>query len=161
MPVTFTRTGARRYGIEAAPAGGPVMRMIVAPGWDPALPHDLAHLLVERAAGLRLGVFGQLAAGGDAGTFHAVPHPRDPLPHRRRSARLGKLGAEDMGRSEELAGALLLAFHGAGGTPGAAARAALGDLAAPLLEEARAVAVRWRAVPVGGSLTLDWPPRRR
>jgi hypothetical protein len=41
-----------------------------APGYDELMPHDLLHLVVEAQLGLRRGVFGQLAAGGDAGTFH-------------------------------------------------------------------------------------------
>jgi len=41
-----------------------------APGYDPLVPHDLLHLVVEARLGLTRGVFGQLAAGGDAGTFH-------------------------------------------------------------------------------------------
>src|SRR3546814_20442724 len=41
-----------------------------APGFDPDLPHDMVHFVVEAALGLKMGVFGQIAAGGDAGSFH-------------------------------------------------------------------------------------------
>jgi len=41
-----------------------------APGYDKLIPHDMMHLVVESQLGLSRGVFGQLAAGGDAGTFH-------------------------------------------------------------------------------------------
>jgi len=41
-----------------------------APGYNPLVPHDLLHLVVEARLGLTRGIFGQLAAGGDAGTFH-------------------------------------------------------------------------------------------
>src|SRR5215207_3500274 len=44
-----------------------------APGYDARIPHDLLHLVVEAKLGLTRGVFGQLAAGGDAGTFHLTP----------------------------------------------------------------------------------------
>jgi hypothetical protein len=40
-----------------------------APGYDPLMPHDMMHLVVEAQLGLDGGVFGQLAAGGNAGTF--------------------------------------------------------------------------------------------
>jgi hypothetical protein len=40
-----------------------------APGYDPLVPHDLLHMVVEAELGLTKGVFGQLASGGDAGTF--------------------------------------------------------------------------------------------
>ena len=44
-----------------------------APGYDPLLPHDIMHMAVEAGLGLKLGVFGQLAAGGLAGSFRIVP----------------------------------------------------------------------------------------
>jgi hypothetical protein len=44
--------------------------MSPAPGYDPLVPHDMMHLVVEAQLGLTRGIFGQLAAGGDAGTFH-------------------------------------------------------------------------------------------
>ncbi len=45
-----------------------------APGYDLSMPHDLMHMIVEAQLGLRRGIFGQLAAGGTAGTF-AMPIP--------------------------------------------------------------------------------------
>jgi hypothetical protein len=47
-----------------------------APGYDARMPHDLLHLVVEAQLGLTRGVFGQLAAGGDAGTFHPSFQPQ-------------------------------------------------------------------------------------
>jgi len=44
--------------------------MSPAPGYDQMMPHDLIHLVVEARLGLTRAVFGQLAEGGDAGTFH-------------------------------------------------------------------------------------------
>jgi hypothetical protein len=44
--------------------------MSPAPGYDQLMPHDMMHLVVEARLGLTRGVFGQLAEGGDAGTFH-------------------------------------------------------------------------------------------
>ena len=72
MRVTFTRTGERRYGVSIA---GPDLKptyMDPAPGYDPLLPHDMAHFVVENTLGLMGGVFGQLAQGGTAGTFQAI-----------------------------------------------------------------------------------------
>ncbi len=69
MDVAFRRTGARRYAVEARPERHPKLIMDPAPGFEPYLPHDLVHLVVEEALGLRNGIFGQLADGGDAGTF--------------------------------------------------------------------------------------------
>src|SRR5215203_1276985 len=70
MIVAFRRTGQRKYAVEAQRSGFPDVEMNPAPGFDPLMPHDLMHLVVEAQLGLRQGIFGQLAAGGDAGTFH-------------------------------------------------------------------------------------------
>jgi hypothetical protein len=40
-----------------------------APGYDPLMPHDMMHLVVEAQLGLTRAIFGQLASGGSAGTF--------------------------------------------------------------------------------------------
>jgi len=70
MILVFRRTGQRRYAIEAQRLGFPDLVMNPAPGYDPLIPHDMMHLVVEAQLGLTRGVFGQLAAGGNAGTFH-------------------------------------------------------------------------------------------
>jgi hypothetical protein len=78
-----------------------------APGFDPLIPHDLMHLVVESELGLRRGIFGQIANGGTAGTFH-VQTPdkktRDASRLRRRTAKRGEklllAGREDCARSE-------------------------------------------------------------
>jgi hypothetical protein len=70
MILVFRRTGQRRYAVEAQRAGFPVLEMNPAPGYDPLMPHDLMHLVVEAQLRLRRGIFGQLASGGDAGSFH-------------------------------------------------------------------------------------------
>ena len=70
MIVVFRRTGQRRYAVEVQRPGFPDVVMNPAPGFDSLIPHDMMHLVVEAQLGLTRGVFGQLAAGGDAGTFH-------------------------------------------------------------------------------------------
>ncbi len=72
MIVTFTRTGERRYRVSVEGPGVIASSMEPAPGYDPLLPHDMAHFVVENELGILGGVFGQLASGGTAGTFH--PH---------------------------------------------------------------------------------------
>lgn len=62
--------------MEAKRETFPDVEMNPAPGYDPLLPHDLMHLVVEAQLGLTRGVFGQLAAGGDAGTFHSIFDPK-------------------------------------------------------------------------------------
>jgi hypothetical protein len=77
MILVFRRTGQRRYAIEAERAPFPDVEMNPAPGYDGWMPHDLLHLVVEAQLGLTRGVFGQLAAGGDAGTFHPSFKPQE------------------------------------------------------------------------------------
>ena len=79
-----SRTGFLAWGhgghlLEVRPAGGTACRSPAPrrPTWSctqrPATtttwPHDLVHFFVEQHFGLRDGIFGQLAAGGDAHTF--------------------------------------------------------------------------------------------
>ena len=65
-----------------------------APGFDALMPHDMLHFLVEQELDLRKGIFGQLALGGTAGTFHTVSSEktanRAESRYRRENARRGK-----------------------------------------------------------------------
>jgi hypothetical protein len=72
MIVIFQRTGQRRYSIRVKRPQMVDLVMDPAPGYDPLMPHDLLHLVVESQLGLTMGVFGQLAAGGTAGSFRPV-----------------------------------------------------------------------------------------
>ena len=102
MAVTFMRTGERRYAVRAAVEGGPVVEMSPAPGYDPMVPHDLQHFIVERALGIEGGVFGQLAAGGTAGTFHVIGTGGNSREGRKRAGKQAKLtfDRDDSARSE-------------------------------------------------------------
>ena len=105
MFVTFVRTGERRYAVRAAVEGKAVVEMSPAPGYDPMVPHDLQHFIVERALGIEGAVFGQLAAGGTAGTFHVVTtggSPRRARQGRKRAGKQAKLTfhRDDPARSE-------------------------------------------------------------
>jgi hypothetical protein len=72
MLVTFTRTGERRYSVRATIDGAGVVQMDQAPGFDPLMPHDLQHFIVEKYLQIQGGIFGRIAAGGTAKTFHAI-----------------------------------------------------------------------------------------
>jgi hypothetical protein len=103
MILVFRRIGQRRYAVEAKRAPFPDVEMNPAPGYDERMPHDLMHLVVEAQLGLKRGVFGQLAAGGDAGTFHPSLKPNESLREaarvRRRLKTRGKTLLRD-GRDE-------------------------------------------------------------
>ncbi len=66
MEVEFRRTGARRYSVTVYREDLPPFEF-GGPGYDPLMPHDLQHMIVESELGLRRGIFGFLAAGGEAG----------------------------------------------------------------------------------------------
>ncbi|MGH6632149.1 hypothetical protein [Sphingopyxis sp.] len=87
MKVHFIRSGARRYGMRIERTNAPVLVMDPAPGFDPDLPHDMVHFVVEAALGLKTGVFGQIAAGGDAGSFHVEARGALSAKERQRAAR--------------------------------------------------------------------------
>jgi len=139
---------------------GPRLVPRAAPGYDDLMPHDLAHYLVEEAFGIPLGVFGQLAAGG-AGVF--TPAAADRTARVRRSERrIAVAGRSDMGRSERLVHLCVSEWKRRSGLLAALpAGVDAGPVTAPELDRAVArleqVSRRWRVLPVGGSLTLEWP----
>jgi hypothetical protein len=99
--VTFTRQTECRYGVDVSRDSGPPARLRVVKLDAESLPREIKHFLVEREFGLKLGIFGQLAAGGDAGRFWAAPADRDSrLAHL--SHRLQVTGRGDLGRSVAL-----------------------------------------------------------
>ena len=69
MILVFRRTDQQRYAVEVQRPGLPDLEMNPAPGYDSLMPHDMMHLVVEAQLGLTRGIFGQLASGGNAGTF--------------------------------------------------------------------------------------------
>ena len=70
----------------------------------PTVPHDLVHFVVEEQAELSLGIYGQVAAGGEVGGFFRPdPGDRHKAADQRRSRRLGSAGGADVGMSERLA----------------------------------------------------------
>ena len=89
MSVTFIRTGGRRYAVRADIDGAESVQMDQAPGFDPLMPHDLQHFIVEKCLRIKGGIFGRLAAGGTAKTFHATVDggsPREASRIRRKQA---------------------------------------------------------------------------
>jgi len=72
MSVTFIRTGERRYAVRATIDGTQTVQMEQAPGFDPLMPHDLQHFIVEKCLDIEGGIFGRLAAGGTAKTFDSL-----------------------------------------------------------------------------------------
>jgi hypothetical protein len=73
-----------------------------AAGYSDLIPHDAVHFVVEDEFDLRQRIFGQIAAGGNAGTFVPTEEPRTKAWARQVERRNRSTGG-DMGRSEDLA----------------------------------------------------------
>lgn len=147
MSVSFRRTGPRAYAVEVRRPGQATRVMDPAPGFDPLIPHDLLHLVVEDELGLLGGIFGQLARGGTAGTFFARPsadfahesapsaranstvNRRTRARERRRTVRRGRAllaqGRDDAARSERATFLCMYEWFARSGDPQQRARAAV------------------------------------
>jgi hypothetical protein len=132
----FRKTRRRGYAVEIARERHEDLTMNPAPGYVDLLPHDLVHLLVELHWGLRDGIYGELATGGNAGTFRLA----DARPERGRSDPT-KSGRNDRReRRSELARKTRC--------QPTRSRAALA--------EAESLSARWRQVQIGDAMTLEW-----
>ena len=172
MEVEFRRTGDRQYAVAIKLLGRPTLEMNPAPGFDARMPHDLIHFVVERELGIRHGIFGQLAAGGTAGTFHAnadggVPR-REAARQRRALAKRGEKlllqGSADSAKSERAADVCRRAW---------VARTASGEFTvtdempysaveiARVCEALDELSAAWANLAIGQALTLYWPAAGR
>jgi hypothetical protein len=170
--VTFTRQTGFRYGVDVIRESGPPARLRVVKLDAEWLPREIAHFLVEREFGLKLGIFGQLAAGGDAGRFWAKPADRDMrLAHL--SHRLQVTGRGDLGRSVALVAWCTAAWEietgrrsaGSGDTQRFVEPWPLLDVAALPCEQVAgavqclaATSVAWNDLHAGQRVSFDWPP---
>jgi len=169
VQVAFRRTGERRYAVDVRRERYPDLTMDPAPGYQDELPHDLVHFLVERHWGLRDGIFGQVAGGGNAWTFRLAPSDGRVTRETRRRARRVRVGnrsgGRDIERSELLAQVVHERWHARRPGVGLPARheAALAESGATeaeiqaWLDLAEGFVRDWQATPVGGTVTYEWP----
>jgi len=164
MQVRFERTAHRRYAVAVLRTRHGNLRLDPAPGYSDLIPHDLVHFVVEDEFGLRQGIFGQIAAGGNAGTFVPTEELRTKAWARHVERRNRSTGG-DMGRSEDLAAQVYPRWlRHSGHLPGShyvRQDPPPTDLTATDLDQAfkrlDALSQRWRALEVGGSVTVGWP----
>jgi hypothetical protein len=168
MEVTFTKEAGRRYVVTVVRERGPRLVPRQAPGYDDYLPHDAVHFIAEAEARLSGGVFGRVSAGQSN-----IFWPADPGEKRRQARREAKRrpsAAEraDMGRSEDLAAVCQVLWQLRSGRrhepPLWLSSVPPEMLKSPLVEgilgRLDEFAARWRALQVGGSVTLAWPQDR-
>jgi hypothetical protein len=132
------------------------------------LPHDLVHFTVERAFGMADGIWGAIAAGA---VFRSMSHHGGRRrPHAaERSAALIRANRGRLQRAELIGGFVERIAAMRDPTPAQVRSLAAGYLAtlpdsdvdlilaATAAAALRAMADRWRALPIGGELTVDWP----
>lgn len=141
MKVTFVKKGSRRYSVEVNRDRYPDLWCGTI-GYDDSLPHDLLHFVAEAEYGLDGGVFGDLAAGGNARIFQSYDQELTAKLWRKQRIRQARLS--DGRRSEQLAWELEQRWR-------------TRTLPAGLQQQLDDLAERWQTLQVGGSLTLEWP----
>ena len=188
MRIELRRTGPRRYALTIHREGLPPHEF-AAPGYDPILPHDLVHFIVESELGLEHGIFGFYAAGGDAGPSpHLVAgeKPREAARRRAKAARrdrglLRRGGRDDGDRSERAAYVCTYEWLRRSPDPARRARAATmadgvrvtldgmaDDERRSFSEEGLArvcarmdeLGAAWSRLQVGESIAVEWTMRR-
>ena len=186
MRVDFCKTGRRTYAVKICRDQSRLLEMNPAPGFDAEMPHDLLHLIVESELGLRRGIFGQLAAGGSAGTFMeqspSLQPSRQSSRNRRRAVRRGEKlrieGRDEAAQSERATCLCLYEWlaHSASidrqrrakemASTAAYIRAiqpttdkqALSETVLHrVLERLDQLSARWKALEISESLIVEWP----
>jgi len=189
MEVQFHRTGERRYAVRIYRKDQSSLEMNPAPGFDPMMPHDLLHLVVESELNLRNGIFGQIAAGGNAGTFHPIPsndeNHRQAARRRRQIAKRGdkllRAGRRESAQSEHATyiclrewlarstdpGRRKLAFQMASQAkqnknlqPEAGSDALGKDILDRICAKLDDLSARWASLSIGGSISVEWPEQK-
>src|SRR5215211_8369519 len=174
MTLVFRRTGQRRYAVEAQRSGFPDVQMNPAPGYDALMPHDMMHLVVEAQLGLTRAVFGQLAAGGDAGTFHVCLKSGDSAREisrtrnrvKARGKKLLKEGRDDCVQSEQAAHICRYEWLARFSSREQKMRSETPSQQLPTLnqrkldeicEQLNELSARWSSLKIGESMAVAWP----
>ena len=182
MEVVFHRTSEREYAISVCRPGRAPTEPCPAPGYDPRMPHDLAHLAIELELGLQHAIYGQVAAGGsflrrhDGETLPADKRAasRARRRNKRRTDRLARDGRDQTALSEHAVNICVTAWLAA---PDACQRVPSNirkmRAALPAHEQERltddvimractrlnSLSARWRRLDVGQSMMVAWKPR--
>jgi hypothetical protein len=169
MRVTFERLADHVWGhVLIERDDGVVYRMHAGP-ITAEIPHDLVHFTVEESLGIADGIWGAIAGGI---VFRSMTHVsgRRPPHVTERSDELKRAYRDRLQRAELLGGLVESAAHRPDADLAGMARTtltAIGPDAPGLAAVAGAVTAlrraeeRWRTLPIGTRLVLDWPAHRR
>ena len=153
MNVTFTRTSDRHYRVSVEGPGIEPLYMEPAPGYDARLPHDAAHFIVENELGIMGGIFGQVAAGGNAGGTFRSETLRKPKKAKKRGEAMLKANRADALFSEHAVYAAQSRWNRDPIIPDTKISEA--DLKR-ICEQFDEFATTWSSLQVGDSITLAW-----
>jgi hypothetical protein len=169
MRVDFLKGETNRYrsvlqrpdGLEVEFDGGSYNKL----GGGEAVPHDIAHLIVEDELALTGGVWGVLAAGGLFGHARVVRGRQAPHAAERSRAIIAAAGDRIM-QAEMVTRAVCDVLRGELARDRGTLRSALGarwwtdDLTGEAIDRCgtrlRAAAADWAALQPGAALTLGW-----
>jgi hypothetical protein len=169
MDLTVTRLDERRYETVIRRGDG-VRFHVKGIGHMFAIPHDLAHLAIEQALGLRHGFWGSVADGAVFESMTYLGGRRKPHAAER-SRELLRANRDSLGEAEILVRIINDALeegHGAGSpvlraridgrwtAPGHPPRAFTDDEIAAACAAWERMLARWNQLPVGGRLELEW-----
>ena len=176
MEVEFRRTGERRYTVTVFREGLPP-HQLGGPGYDPKMPHDLQHFIVERELGIEHGVFGFLAAGGETQGDEREPGraaSRRRRRGKRRDKRMLRRGERADGDASETATFLCWCewLRRSGDARARELAEQIASTPARVMDEARRrygeeslarvcacmdeLGARWSRLAVGESITVPW-----
>lgn len=130
-----------------------------APGYDDKMPHDLAHFIVENEFGIEGGLFGQLAAGGFAGTFRPMEGRKKTGRVARASDRISAKSKDDAALSEKLVGVVSSIWSGSEYKP-EQPKGFSEENIRRVGERFEEISARWGSLAVGESITLEWNGKR-
>ena len=169
MRVTFDRLADHEWAqVFIERDDGVVYRMHAGPV-TAEIPHDLVHFTVEDALGVADGIWGAIAGGV---VFRSMTHVsgRRPPHAAEQSATMIRERRDDLQRAELLGGFIERMADEPDSADVRTVTAAFGSRLSPMPDPAaisRAVTAlrmaqqRWRAMPVGGRMVLEWPAHRR
>jgi hypothetical protein len=168
MRVTFDRLADHEWAHVLIERDDHVVYRMHAGPVTSDLPHDLVHYTVEDSLGIADGIWGAIAGGV---VFRSMTHVsgRRPPHAAERSAELIRQYRDRLQRAELIGGLIETAAHRsdadlarltAQGLPSGSDPPPIAAMAAAVAA-LRSAQERWRQLPIGSRLVLDWPGHRR
>jgi hypothetical protein len=162
MRVTFPRFPDHQPAYAVVERDDGVVYRLYGGRAGPGLPHDIRHLVTERALGMRDGIWGGIASGA---VFGSMRHVSGRMPSQATTESRDTFRAQ--GQKAELVAGLADQVAGLDDPTPDQVRKMLPPQAASIdpgtvilaARELRVEAARWARLRVGQSLSYDWPAK--